>query len=557
MRFDILAQVFLMMLVPASMLLAVFSPSAQVGGWLLLACLIPQLIIVFFKGIKIDKPAHILLRSIYPACYIALNFILFYFVLRELYNHQLNYNLMIISWIGVFFTIEIGRVVERLHSNMPYHLWVDDYVAPRLSKRQLFSQRIYKEVYWPIVLIYIYLVAPELLFACAAVLFIIFLPYFCRLFRLVSGVIYQVLGKNEKSVLSFVQEYDPQVIFYCTGAEGAVYQLNQWIRVLERCGKRVLILTREKHYFYGIEETFLPKAYARGISSIDLFLTGSTRVVLYPANGAKNVNMMRWKDLTHVFVNHGESDKVVNANKFLGAYDKLFVAGQMAADRVADAGLDIHESRFVKVGRPQTDMALDVVSIFPSKDIITLLYAPTWEGFSEAADYTSISAAARDAFNALVKDQRIRIIFKPHPYTGISKPAVKKALKQLIAVFERAPNVEVYGAEKNIHELMNESDLIVTDVSSVLNDYLYTEKPIIITNPLDLDLDRYHELFFSAKAAYILDVNMSGLGELIENIKRDDSLREQRLQIKEYSLGQWENGSLVRFNEQLDVQYAG
>jgi CDP-glycerol glycerophosphotransferase (TagB/SpsB family) len=261
---------------------------------------------------------------------------------------------------------------------------------------------------------------------------------------------------------------------------------------------------------------------------------------------------MRWHELKHIFVNHGESDKAVNVSKFLRCYDKLYLSGQLAVDRIEGAGLGISEERFALVGRPQTDMALTAQeNIIDGNHQITVLYAPTWEGFSEGADYTSVSTEACSAFSQLLACKKLKILFKPHPYTGIVKPGVAAALKELKMKFKKASNVDVYGPDKNIHDLMNESDLMITDISSVLNDYLYTDKPIIVTNPLGLSANNLHQLFPSSRGAYLLDQNMLSLSEIIVRVRGKDSLKRVRAKVKEYSLGAWPKGALARFNEQL------
>ena len=314
-------------------------------------------------------------------------------------------------------------------------------------------------------------------------------------------------------------------------------------------------MVREKHYFDGLMKTSLPIVYVRSMTSIDLVLTGATRIVLYPANGAKNINMLRWSELTHIFVNHGESDKIVNISKFLRSYDRVYLAGQMAVDRVLEAGLQLHDENLIQIGRPQTELTLSIAENNDFYGDITVLFAPTWEGFSEAANYTSISEQSLQAFSALLKVKDVRVIFKPHPFTGSARRELRPLLRKLTDLFNKSANAEVYGPDTNIHDLMNESDLLVTDVSSVLNDYLYTEKPIIISNPSKISIDKYHQLFPSTRAAYVLKSEMSDLVVRILEIKECDPLRARRLETKRHSLGDWPQGALQRFNEQLARDY--
>jgi hypothetical protein len=462
-----------------------------------------------------------------------------------------------VAWLGCDIGIATSSQIISLSNKLPYTLYPNSgSINSRMGRFGLISKHVFSDSYWHTCALALSLYSNSI-----SVLFVLFvaivsLPRMLTVVKSIKDLFRHYFKYSEKFVNSFINSYDPEVIFYCSGAAGAVYQLNQWIPVLERCGKRVLILVRDEHYLNGLASTSLPIAYVRVLDAIDLFIAPSTRIVMYPANSGKNINMFRWSNLFHVFVNHGESDKVVNVNKFLRGYDRLYLAGGMAADRIEAANLDIPQKNLVFVGRPQAEMILDINNDSDlSSKRISILYAPTWEGFSKAADYTSISRNAIEAFKELINNDNYHILFKAHPYTGTIRSDVKSLLRELVSLFRAANNVEIFQSRKNIHELMNDSDIMITDVSSVLNDYLFTEKPIILTNPSGIDEQSYHSDFFSSRAAYILNKDMTNLTDTIKNIRGKDVVRQERLKIKKYSIGSWPNGALQRFNEQLALDY--
>ncbi len=513
----------------------------------------------FFYGVKIrgGGTLNVLMNIFLPIVYMGINFGLAFAAVLLFYKQGLRYDVAMVFWLGSFVVILLSGAMLGLASKIPVCLYLPGDILNKEKPdwRGKESRLFPPQSFWSTFLMYTYLFDPNLALVMLSLCVVSCAPYIYRVISAALQLISHALRRDEQDILKNVAKYDPEIVIYCSGARGAVYQLNQWIPVLEQCDKRVLILVRERHYLSGMVDTTLPVAYARTMSVIDLFMTASTRVVLYPANSAKNTHMMRWNEMTHVFINHGESDKVVNVSNFVRCYDVLYLAGKMAADRLNEANLGISEERLTFVGLPQTDLSLIVAEARVNKTVITVLYAPTWEGFSDAACYTSISEYSFQAFYELLKDKNIRVLYKPHPYTGSVNKNLAASLKKINKMFTDAKNAVVFGAEKNIHELMDESDLLVTDVSSVLNDYLYTEKPIVISNPNMLSDDRYHELFYSSRAAYILDDKMTDLVTVINQISDEDSMRGERLKVKEYSLGIWPQGSLNRFNERLAYDY--
>ena len=107
----------------------------------------------------------------------------------------------------------------------------------------------------------------------------------------------------------------------------------------------------------------------------------SARVAFYVAHNGKNIHLLREPGLRHVFIGHGDSDKVSSINPFAKAYDELWVAGPAARDRWAAANVGIRDEAIIEVGRPQ----LVDVDRFDGRanQARRVLYAPTWEGWTD------------------------------------------------------------------------------------------------------------------------------------------------------------------------------
>jgi hypothetical protein len=99
-------------------------------------------------------------------------------------------------------------------------------------------------------------------------------------------------------------------------ADGKVnlYQLRQWYAPLAELAKRhpVLILSRASGAALDLlDESPVPVAYVRRVVDLEHVIhEQDLHVVLYVNQNAKNFQMMRYGRRWHVFINHGESDKL-------------------------------------------------------------------------------------------------------------------------------------------------------------------------------------------------------------------------------------------------------
>ncbi|WP_158521418.1 CDP-glycerol glycerophosphotransferase family protein [Kushneria konosiri] len=360
--------------------------------------------------------------------------------------------------------------------------------------------------------------------------------------------LYKVYLGKDNAADTHVQKlnnYKPEVAVYVTGLQNVAYQINQWLPVLHALPFRFVIVIREKKTFYDMRETSIPVYYARSMRELEHFRAAGIKTVLYPANTQKNVQFLRLSDLNHFFINHGESDKVVNQSKFLMAYDKLLVGGPLAKRRLEAANLPLRDDHVEFVGRPQTELLLNQVE-GKAKYIKTVLYAPTWEGFVEEANYSSVTEIGFSMLQALVESGDYRVIFKPHPYTGVAKNINKHFLKEMQSYCLSKENAEYAGFDADLYSLMNESDVLISDISSVVNEYLYTLKPIVVTNFKGMESSLFESLFATVKAAYLFD-GVSSVNNLLSSIYLDDQKFNVRKLVCEDSLGGTNISALQRF----------
>src|SRR5690606_8586334 len=145
-------------------------------------------------------------------------------------------------------------------------------------------------------------------------------------------------------------------------ADGAVnmYQMRQWYRPLEELAKTwpVVVLSRSASGAeLLIQEDAPPVAFVPTVRSLERVLAKQDiRIVLYVNQNTRNFQMSRYGRRWHVFINHGESDKMYMTTNQYKAYDYAFIAGQAARDRLTRTLWDYDiDRRAIEIGRPQAD----------------------------------------------------------------------------------------------------------------------------------------------------------------------------------------------------------
>ena len=139
-------------------------------------------------------------------------------------------------------------------------------------------------------------------------------------------------------------------------ADGAVnmYQMRQWYRPLQGLAERwpVVVLSRSATGAEKlIEESGLPVAFVPTVRNLEKFLAKQDiRVVLYVNQNTRNFQMFRYGRRWHVFINHGESDKMYMTTNQFKAYDYALIAGDAARAR-----LDASRTRYDRLEAERSD----------------------------------------------------------------------------------------------------------------------------------------------------------------------------------------------------------
>ncbi|WP_328481896.1 hypothetical protein OHS71_26855 [Streptomyces sp. NBC_00377] len=435
---------------------------------------------------------------------------------------------------------------------------------------------------------------------------------------------------------AWLREYRPQTVLYFSGSDDSAYQVNMWLETMEQMESRPLVILRERTVLEKMAPTSVPVVCVPGgvhLMNLDLSMV---RVALYCANVGKNIHLLRVPTMKHVFIGHGDSDKAASVNPFSKAYDEVWTAGRAGRDRYAIADVGIRDEDIVEVGRPQ------LAPIRTEGDepagarggagtyCPTVLYAPTWEGWDDNPGNTSLLLAGENIVKKLVAaEPPVRVLYKPHPFTGTRSAKAGAAHRRIVALIKKAaaqragdsrftadpaaqarakaeltrlkarldglslafderadeavtsrdgivdvrkheeaarlraewnetywrsfPSFEhrvITGTGPRLYDCFNASEAMVSDISSVVSDFIASGKPYAVADSAELGAEEFRRQNTAVRAAVILGNSAAELDQLLDAVRdpASDPLAKDRRELKEYLLGPDEPTSIQRFD---------
>ncbi|MFJ1911668.1 hypothetical protein ACIOGX_07010 [Streptomyces sp. NPDC088147] len=436
-----------------------------------------------------------------------------------------------------------------------------------------------------------------------------------------------------KAVDGWLADYRPTVMLYFSGSKESAYQVNMWLETMGQLDGRPLIVLRERVIAQQLGPTAVPVLCVPGgvhLMNLDL---STVRVALYAANVGKNIHMLRVPTMKHVFIGHGDSDKLASVNPYSKAYDEVWTAGRAGRDRYALADVGVRDEDIVEVGRPQL-APIEPAGGSTRNPVPTVLYAPTWEGWDDSPGNTSLLLAGENIVKRLLKAERpVRVLYKPHPFTGTRSAKAKAVHERIIALVEKAAAERatdarwaedaarlreeqsaartelarigarltelsggadasrdeaeesrdakadparqaeltrlrrewngaywrsfgwwehrvISGSEPALYDCFNESDAMVSDISSVVSDFIASGKPYAVTDSAELGAEEFKRQNTAVRAAVILSNSAKELDQLLAAVTDPsaDPLAEARRELKRYLLGPDEPTSIEQFD---------
>ena len=283
-----------------------------------------------------------------------------------------------------------------------------------------------------------------------------------------------------------------EIAVYFADTRVNMYQIRQWYAPLAELSKKhpVAIIARSPGTALTLlDEAPVPTVYKRRVVDLEQFVAEQQpRIIFYVNQNAKNFQMFRYGRMWHVFINHGESDKMYMTTNQFKAYDYSLIAGQAAHDRLKRKlwAFDIAK-KTIQIGRPQADHFAGELPYTPD-DRTVVLYAPTWEGDREAAAYGSIASHGVGLVRSLLATGRHRVIYRPHPRSGVVDRDYRAANEAIISAIAAANSADptaqhVFDNGPTMGWQLAAADVAISDISAMIYDRLAVGKPLLVTRP--------------------------------------------------------------------------
>ncbi|WP_180079784.1 hypothetical protein [Acinetobacter sp. YH12058] len=344
------------------------------------------------------------------------------------------------------------------------------------------------------------------------------------------------------------------------GAKAGLAHLNLWIPSFLESNIDFIVLVRDLALYNAIKQEYpwLNIAFVKRPIDIEEFIAKLpfVKTVFYPSSTGNNIHLVRFSFLNHVFIGHGDSDKASSAHKGLRLYDEVWTAGEAHIDRFKNASFNSDHIVFKKVGRPNSFKTLIDCQQHWTERKFNFLYLPTWEGFMEEANYSSIHLAS-EILNLITAKYLCKISAKFHPLTGNRDLAYQNLDIQLSSTFpDQLDTINIIDKSINLEQVLSLSNIFICDISAVISECLAANGPIFVYIPKDKVINiaasnmRYEDYCYAFS-----DINQ--LDELLYKVlSGDDYLVESRKKAIDYLIGYEEtlNKEFVNQLKSLEAQ---
>ena len=290
--------------------------------------------------------------------------------------------------------------------------------------------------------------------------------------------------------------------------------VEYWLNPLNSSGVKFSILVRDMDSFKKIKSKYphLQLLYANTPVDVETVVNAqpNLKIVLYPSNMAKNIHLLRFIELTHVFIGTKHSDRLSKINKSYRAYDEIWVSGQAQIDKFKESIDDTRHLEFKIIGKPQ------LIHLFMSdkKESNAYLFLSDTEDFLLNLN-TSFSKIDNQQHYIFSKNKKVSDL-------------IRRVTSQNKGLIELKNFEDIYWLSDQIKYIICDIDyvdrwLLAFDIPI----FVYTKNDINI-EVLELDISNECLYFFSDKK----DVN-----KIMGSVKEKDILREKRVFMLEYFLG--------------------
>ena len=251
----------------------------------------------------------------------------------------------------------------------------------------------------------------------------------------------------------------------------------------------------------------------------------------------KRSNNTRW----YVHLMHGAGDARGYKMFGLNSFDAVLVAGEHQVGEIKQIEKIYGDStkEIVVVGEPHID---NLYSRFKKTDAkgekrFTVLLAPSWGKSAILSKYGEkiIDSLIATGYNVIVR---------PHPQSMISE---KDLMDKLMSKYKETDSFH-WNLDNDNFEALNAADIMISDFSSVIWDYMLVfDRPVIYADVhmdnSQYDIawtgeDRWEIAVLERTGVKLTEADMDGIKKVIDDLVASESMAAERLKVKQQA---WAN----------------
>lgn len=330
--------------------------------------------------------------------------------------------------------------------------------------------------------------------------------------------------------------------YYLHNGEGMAAgpnHLNIWLPILMSFRINFLLIIRDPKLYTWVTKNYptVDVVFAKTAGNVGdvVAMTDEVALALYSSSTGNNIHLVRFEEIKHCFIGHGDSEKASSAHKALRMFDEIWVASQAHIDRFYNKSFNTKGLDFLKIGRPTLIEALKKSETpWNERGEMKILYLPTWEGSNYKNDYTSVRMA-RQLLEIASKVAPTHA--KLHPNTGSRDKTILNAEKLIDSSFKHNSKISVIPSTVPLLDVYCNYNIFICDISSVVTECLALNAPIFLYYPKNIEIEMAASNMSFEDYCYVFS-NLDELEKMLDRlISGDDYKKEARKKAVDYFIG--------------------
>jgi len=315
-----------------------------------------------------------------------------------------------------------------------------------------------------------------------------------------------------------------KVMIHSANEKLTVGHIKYWISVFIDSKINFSILTRDINSYKKLIKEF-PKysiLYAKNPLDVEEVISSQKELekVFYTTNMAKNIHLLRFNHIKHIFIGTENSDQLSIVDKSYRAYDEIWVSSQSQIDKFKEVIKNTGHLKFPIIGKPQLKNIF--LKSLNKKKLDNILFLP---------DSKDVSNSFLPYLGKILLDINYYSIF-----LHLTNKLYIQYTKQFS--LDKSLDISLFQSKELFSDIALKSDFIVLDIVNIKVSLLAYNIPLIVYIPEEEDINVI-ETDIPMEALYTFS-NHKELFEILENLEEDDVLKEKRDEITEYLLGKEE-----------------